>query len=302
MDTAIGKKRSAAALSRQTVWLFSILGLLLLTSMLLASAYGAVSVPVPDIVKMALHKLGVPGIPVTWRMADETIIFQLRLPRVIGAVLVGASLSSAGVIFQGLLRNPLADPYIIGTSAGAAFMATVAMLLPVSYALLDFGLVSLLSFAGALGTVFLVYRLARSGDRTPVVNLLLAGFIVSALLTAFMTFLISLSERFGLNLHAIYSFLMGRFAISSWDQIAAITPLVLTGIIIARLFSGHLNAFALGEDGASYLGVPVEKDKITLLVTGSLLTASAVALSGLVGFVGLIVPHAVRLLLGPDHS
>jgi iron complex transport system permease protein len=301
MDTAIEKKITATVPRRRVAWLIPVLGLALLAAVLVASAYGAASVPVPDIIKMVFHKLGVPGIPITWRAADETIIFQLRLPRVVGAVLVGAALSSAGVIFQGLLRNPLADPYIIGTSAGAAFMATVAMLLPVSYALLDFGLISLMSFAGALGAVFLVYRLARSGGRTPVVNLILSGFIVSAMLTAFMTFLISMSERFGLNLHAIYSFLIGRFSISNWEQIAVLTPLIVAGILLARLFSRHLNAFALGEDGASYLGVSVEKDKIILLVAGSLLTAAAVALSGLVGFVGLIVPHAVRILVGPDH-
>jgi iron complex transport system permease protein len=250
---------------------------------------------------MVLHKLGVSGIPITWRAADETIIFQLRLPRVMGAVLVGAALSSAGVIFQGLLRNPLADPYIIGTSAGAAFMATVAMMLPVSYALWGFGFIALMSFAGAVGTVFLVYRLARTGGRTPVVNLLLSGVIVASMLTAFMTFLISMSERFGLNLHSVYSFLMGSFTISSWEQIGVLAPVIAAGIMLTALFSRHLNAFALGEDGASYLGVSVEKDKVILLVTGALLTASAVALSGLVGFVGLIVPHAVRIALGPNH-
>jgi iron complex transport system permease protein len=301
MESALEEKTSVAVPKNRTAWVIPALFLMLFASILLACAYGAAAVPVPEIIKMVLHRLGVPGIPVTWRAVDETIIFQLRLPRVVAAVLVGAALSSAGVIFQGLLRNPLADPYIIGTSAGAAFMATVAMLLPVSYALLDFGLVSLFSFAGALGAVFLVYRLARSGGRTPVVNLILSGFIVSAMLTAFMTFLISMNERFGLNLHAVYSFLMGRFAISSWEQIAVLTPLIATGILLTRLFSRHLNAFVLGEDGASYLGVSVEKDKIVLLVTGALLTASAVALSGLVGFVGLIVPHAVRILLGPDH-
>jgi iron complex transport system permease protein len=302
MDTALEKTISAVRSRNRTAWVVPTLFFILFVSILLGCAYGAANVSISDIVNIVLHKLGVPGIPVTWRPADETIIFQLRLPRVLGAVLVGAALSSAGVIFQGLLRNPLADPYIIGTSAGAAFMATVAMLLPVSYVLLDFGLVALLSFAGAVGTVFLVYRLARTGGRTPVVNLLLSGVIVAATLTAFMTFLISTSERFGLNLHSVYSFLMGRFAISSWEQIIVLTPLIAAGIALTRLFSRHLNAFALGEDGAAYLGVSVERDKIVLLVTGALLTASAVALSGLVGFVGLVVPHAVRIVLGPDHQ
>ena len=279
-----------------------LLGGSLVASLFLASAFGAVAISLPDILKMALNKVAIFDFPSTWRVVDETIIFQIRLPRVMGGALVGVALATAGVLFQGLLRNPMADPYIIGTSAGAALGATVAMMLPVNLAFLGFGLVPVAAFGSALATVILVYNLARVGGKTPIISMLLAGFVVSALLFAIMAFLmLSMSERLDLNLHSVYSFLFGHISVTSWGQIAVIAPLVIGGIIGARFFAFHLNAFSLGEEGAAYLGIEVERDKMLILGLGSLLTAAAVSISGLVGFVGLVVPHAVRLSLGPDH-
>jgi len=270
-------------------------------ALFLANAFGAVNIPLPEILKMALNKMAVFHFPSTWKAADETIIFQIRLPRVISSALVGAALATAGVLFQGLLRNPMADPYIIGTSAGAALGATIAMMLPVNLVFLGFGLVAVAAFGGALVTVILVYNLARVGGKTPIISMLLAGFVVSSLLAAVMMFLMSIGNRLNLNLHAVYSFLMGNISVTSWGQLAIVAPLVIGGIIGARFFAFHLNAFSLGEEGAAYLGIDVEKDKIRILALGALLTATAVSISGLVGFVGLVVPHAVRLSLGPDH-
>ena len=287
--------------SNRLVLILLLLGGGLVIASLLASAFGAVTVPLPDILKMALNKVAVFDFSPTWRAVDETIIFQIRLPRVIGGALVGAALATAGVLFQGLLRNPMADPYIIGTSAGAALGATIAMTLPINLAFLGFGLVPVAAFIGALATVILVYNLARVGGKTPIISMLLAGFVVSALLAAVMAFMMSMSDRFGLNLHSVYSFLMGHISVTSWGQIAIIAPLVIGGIIGARFFAFHLNAFSLGEEGAAYLGIEIERDKILILALGSLLTAAAVSISGLVGFVGLVVPHAMRLSLGPDH-
>ena len=287
--------------SNRLILILLLLGGGLVIASLLASAFGAVTIPLPDILKMALNKIAVFDFPSTWRAVDETIIFQIRLPRVIGGALVGAALATAGVLFQGLLRNPMADPYIIGTSAGAALGATIAMTLPINLAFLGFGLVPVAAFIGALSTVILVYNLARVGGKTPIISMLLAGFVVSALLAAIMAFMMSMSDRFGLNLHSVYSFLMGHISVTSWGQIAIIAPLVIGGIIGARFFAFHLNAFSLGEEGAAYLGIEIERDKILILALGSLLTAAAVSISGLIGFVGLVVPHAVRLSLGPDH-
>jgi len=283
------------------ILILSLLGGSLVASLFLANAFGAVAISLPEILKMTLNKVAVFDFPSTWRVVDETIIFQIRMPRVIGGALVGAALATAGVLFQGLLRNPMADPYIIGTSAGAALGATIAMMLPINLAFLGFGLVPVMAFCGALGTVILVYNLARVGGKTPIISMLLAGFVVSALLFAIMAFLMSMGERFDLNLHAVYSFLFGHISVTGWGQIVVIAPIVIGGIIGARFFAFHLNAFSLGEEGAAYLGVEVERDKILILGLGSLLTAAAVSISGLVGFVGLVVPHAVRLSLGPDH-
>ena len=194
----------------------------------------------------------------------------------------------------------MADPYIIGTSAGAAFGATIAMMLPISLAFLSFGLVPIAAFVGALAAVLLVYNLARVGGKTPVVSMLLAGFAVSAMLTAVMFFMVTLSGKPGL-LQNVYSFLMGSVSVSGWSKIIIVAPLIIGGIIAARFLAFRLNAFAIGEEGAAYLGIDVERDKLIVLALGSLLTAAAVSISGLVGFVGLVVPHAVRLLFGPDH-
>jgi iron complex transport system permease protein len=283
------------------VWVLLLLAGILVLSLFLASAFGSVTISLPDIFKMALNKLAVTDFPSTWGVMDETIIFQIRLPRVIGGALIGAALAVAGVLFQGLLRNPLADPYIVGTSAGAALGATIAMVLPINLAFLGFGLVPVAAFVGALASVILVYNLARVGGKTPVISMLLAGFVVSALLAAVVAFLMSISDRLDLNLHSVYAFLMGHISVTGWAQIAVIAPLVIGGIIAARLFALRLNAFSLGEEGAAYVGVEVERDKMLILALGSLLTAAAVSISGLVGFVGLVMPHAVRLSLGPDH-
>ncbi len=272
----------------------------LLFCLLTAAAVGAVSIHPLDIAKMTLNKVAFTNFDTTWQTTDETILFQIRLPRLIAAALVGAALAAAGVLFQGLLRNPMADPYIIGTSAGAALGATIAMMLSINVAFLSFGLKSIAAFFGALGAVFLVYNLARVGSKTPIVSMLLAGFAVSAMLTAVMFFMVNLTDNREL-INDVYSFLLGNISITGWTKIAVIAPLIIGGIVLAQFFAFRLNAFSLGEEGAAYLGINVEREKIMVLSLGSLLTAAAVSISGLVGFVGLVVPHAVRLVLGPDH-
>jgi len=276
------------------------LGAFLLFCLLIAVSLGAVPISPLDIIKMTLNKTGLFHFSATWQSSDETILFLIRLPRVIAGSLVGAALASAGVLFQGMLRNPMADPYIIGTSAGAAFGATIAMMLPVSVAFLSFGLVPIAAFFGALGAVLLVYNLARVGGKTPIVSMLLAGFAVSAMLAAIVFLMVTLSSRTGL-LQNVYSFLMGSISVSGWNQIIIVAPLIIGAIVAARFLAFRLNALSLGEEGAAYLGIDVERDKIIVLALGSLLTAAAVSISGLIGFVGLVVPHAVRLVLGPDH-
>ena len=272
-----------------------------LVVMLVSTSVGPVKISILDTIRMLLHKIGILHSTTGWQPTEETIVFQVRLPRVLGAALVGAALSTAGVLFQGLLRNPMADPYIIGTASGAAFGATLAMLLPLSVVFYGFGLVPIAAFLGALAAVLIVYRLARFGGKAPIVSMLLAGFVVSSFLVAIVMLLLTMSDRLGLRLQQVFSFLMGGISVTYWQQIAIISPLVVIGIVGAQLFAGHLNAFSVGEEGAAYLGINVEREKILILGIGSLLTACAVSIGGLIGFVGLIIPHAMRLILGPNH-
>lgn len=296
--------------SRSAVVL-TILSLSLLIAALISTALGAVEIPLGSILGILLHRLGLP-VAVSWPPTDERILLQARLPRVVTAILVGAALAQAGVIFQGLLRNPMADPYIIGTSGGAALGATVAMMIPLLLAgtpadalfrsfadsWLGFSPVPILAFLGALASVLVVYNIARVGPRTPVVTLLLAGFATSSLLAAMMSFLMLLS---GSALQRIVFWTMGGLSVLGWTQIAVVGPLILAGTIAAYPLAWDLNVFLLGEEEAANLGLDVERRKLHLLALGSLLTGAAIALSGLVGFVGLVIPHVARLLLGPDH-
>jgi len=273
----------------------------LVLMMLLGATFGSVAISPLALGEMTLNHLGLTHFAVTWRPQDEVILFDLRLPRVIAAALVGAALATAGALFQGLLRNPLADPFIIGTSGGAALGAVIGILVSGSLSALGFGIVPLAAFVGALGATALVYRLARIGGRTPVVTLLLAGFAVSAVFNYAVSFLLVVNDRLQLDLPHLYAWLLGGITVSTWSQLAVVGPVIVLGAVGALGLSRSLNAFSLGEDAAERLGIPVERDKLAIVVLGALLTAAAVTVSGLIGFVGLVVPHVMRLLGGPDH-
>jgi len=270
---------------------------LLIALALFATSLGAVSVPLIDIAPMILNKTGLFHFPRHWSEGDEMILLAVRMPRVVSGALVGASLSVAGVVFQALLRNPMADPYIIGTSGGAAFGATVAMFLPLQVMWAGYGVVPVFAFAGAMLTVLFVYSLGRVGTRVSVVSMLLSGFAVSSTLTAFMSFLMLVSGRF----RQVFVWLMGGLAAGGWDQIVVLVVPTCATILVLYMLAGRMNALVLGEEQASYLGVNVERQKLILLMLGSLLTALAVSISGLVGFVGLVAPHVARLIFGPNH-
>ncbi len=267
-------------------------------ALLTALAFGTVGVGWQQIVAIIL-KRGI-GLDLGWHWSasDETIIWQLRLPRVLGAAVVGAALAGAGVLFQGLLRNPMADPYLLGTSGGAALAATIAYWVPLQFGLVSYMAVPAAAFVGALAAVLLVYNLARVGSRTPVTTLLLAGFAASSMMAALMSFLMLLNQS---TLERVVLWTMGGVSASGWTQLTAVMPLIGVGLVLAFALSNDLNAFLLGEEQAAALGVSIERKKFALLAVGALLTGAAVSLSGLVGFVGLIVPHVVRLVLGPEH-
>lgn len=283
---------------RRGLVLLPVLVVLLVVSIGFAVAIGSVTIPLSHLLGMLQEHL-LPGtITPTWSINEEMIIFQIRLPRVVGAAMVGASLGIAGVLFQGLLRNPMADPYLIGTSAGAALGATIAMALPPVLMFFGFGMVPLLAFAGSLAAVIAVYRIARVGTGTPITTLLLTGFALSSFLTGIISFLMYLNQNL---LRRIILWMMGGVSVSEWSQILIILPLMLAGWLVAYLHSQAMNVLLLGEEPAAHLGIDVERQKLILLALGALLTSASVSISGLIGFVGLVVPHVARLLLGPDH-
>jgi len=268
---------------------------LLLVSLAMGILVSAQVGSVPIATRDILAALGVGHTP---EDTTRTIVLQIRLPRIILAIVVGAGLASAGTVFQGLFRNPMADPYIIGVSAGAALGATVAIVSGLTFAVAGVSAVTLLAFTGALGVTLLVYRLAWAHGDVAVEHLLLAGVAVGAFLGA----IISTLQLFGgESLQQVIFWLMGGFSGRTWEHTLLAMPYVAAGYAVARLLARDLNLLVLGDETARSLGVSVARSRGLLIVAGSLTAAAAVAVSGLIGFVGLVVPHLMRLLTGPDH-
>lgn len=278
------------------------LGCVLLVVILIAVSFGSTSIPIGTIVQILLNGTGLFHFTRQWDPSAEVIVWQVRMPVVIGAALVGSALAVAGVLFQGMLRNPLADPFLIGTSSGAALGAAIAFVLPLDTLYGSFFLLTpFLAFVGAVLTVLLVYAIARVGGQTPVVTLLLAGVVVNAVLVAFQTLILTLSPHAQFSIVALFNWLTGGVAVTSWSPIIVVGAIILIGIVFSLTLARVLDAFGLGEESAAHLGLHVERYKLLIIMVGSLLTAAAVSISGLIGFVGLVTPHAMRLLLGPRH-
>jgi len=243
------------------------------------------------------------GLSVAWGAAgwfrSETILWEIRLPRALLAAAVGAALATAGAVFQGLFRNPLADPFVVGVSGGAALGAVTAIVLGLSASVLGVAPLAVFAFGGGLGAALLVYRLARVRGRVPIATLLLAGFAVGSLASALLSILLMTHTR---NFGDIMLWLMGSFAhADSWSRLAVTTPAAAVALAMALAHARDLNLFLLGEESARHLGVEVERAKAVLLAAGAVATAAAVACAGIIGFVGLVVPNLARVLVGPDH-
>ena len=225
------------------------------------------------------------------------LLLDLRLPRIVLALVVGAALSTAGASFQGIFRNPLAEPYLLGVSAGAALGATVAIVWK-PLASLGIYTLPLLAFVGATLAAFLVYRVATIGGQTGTAALLLSGVAVGSTLTAILSFLMVTTER---DLHTVVVWLMGGLTTATWTKIYITLPVVGAGFVYMMLMSRRMNLLLMGEERARELGINSQRTRRNLMVVAALTTAAAVAFSGLIGFVGLMVPHIMRMLVGPDH-
>lgn len=230
--------------------------------------------------------------------ALHTIVLQIRLPRVLLGCLVGACLALAGTVMQALFQNPMADPYIVGVSGGAALGAVAAMILGVSVQAAGFTAVPLMAFAGALSVTTLVYLLAQRGGRVHTATLLLTGIAVGSLAASLTAFLMLSRDDLA---PAVIFWMLGSLSARGWLDVYALLPQFALGLTLALVMARSLNVLLLGDEAAANVGLDVQRAKRALLALASLLAAAAVAVSGIIGFVGLIVPHICRLIVGPDH-
>jgi iron complex transport system permease protein len=232
---------------------------------------------------------------------QQIIILQIRLPRVLASAVVGAALAISGLMFQGLFRNPMADPYVIGSSGGAVLGACIGIFFFSQLSIFGFSATALLAFAGSVVTMAVVYSVARTNGRTNVITLLLAGFAISTMLGYSSYFFELIDSSNGSNQSILLAWTRGVIGIPRWTQLGVTGVLLLLGTLIAIPLMRQLNTLALGDEYAHQLGLKVEYTRVGIILTGSLLTATAVSLGGLISFAGLIVPHIARLILGPDH-
>jgi iron complex transport system permease protein len=250
---------------------------------------GPVSVPGPvvDLVWFSPLSFDVPA-------TERTIVVTLRLPRILMGACVGFALATAGTVMQGFFRNPMADPSIIGVSSGGAVGAVAVIVAPVA---IPFGL-PVAAFVGAMVAAFGVYAIATQDGRTPVATLLLAGVAVQTFLGAVVSYMLVKSGR---NLREAYYWLVGHLDAATWGKVGIVLSVSVVCFLVLFAYARDLNLLLLGEEDAGALGVDVERTKRILLAVSSILTGAAVAVSGVIGFVGLIVPHLMRLVVGPDH-
>jgi iron complex transport system permease protein len=269
--------------------LLSILALTLFVTIVVCLSIGVVNIPFDQVISVLFGG---------GSERDQWIIMNLRLPRVFLAGIVGASLAVAGATMQGLFRNPMASPSIIGISAGAAFGASLAIVLGVSWASGALAIPAM-AFVFSFITLFLVYAVSRNrSGYVPVETLLLAGIAIGALFSA----LVSTLQYFsGDKLSGVVFWLMGGLNNATWEQVMISVPAVILGSSVIMVLARDLNAIMVGEEQASNLGINVNQTRILLLLAASLITAMAVSVSGIIGFVGLIIPHVIRILVGPDH-
>jgi len=268
--------------------------MVLIVAILLSIAVGSVSIPFRDLLQILLGEAQ----QVAETETFKTILYDLRLPRTALLALVGAALAGSGSAYQGIFRNPLADPYLIGVASGAGLGAVLAMSVQWPYTTTGLMAVPMAAFLGAMLTVLVVYELARVGKTLPTTNLILAGVAISSFANALTSFLMLRSTG---ELRRALVWLMGGAVQTGWESVLAILPYVVIGLGILLINSHALNVMQFGDEQAQQLGIPVQRVRRTVLVAASLTTAAAVSYAGVIGFVGLIVPHIVRLVWGGDY-
>ncbi|MFE6530209.1 FecCD family ABC transporter permease [Streptomyces rochei] len=281
---------------RTTAWLLTgalTAGLLVLIPV--AAGTGAYPIPVGDVLGSVVQRTGLGGTELD-RVA-ESVLWNVRFPRIVLALLVGASLGCAGALMQGVFGNPLAEPGVIGVSSGAAVGAVAAIAFGLNF--LGTWTVSVFAFVSGLITVLVVYAMSRSGGRTEVVTLILTGIAVNAFAGALIGLFLFFADTAAVNQITFWQ--LGSLAQATWPKVLAVLPCAALGLGVAPLYARRLDLLALGERPARHLGVDVERLRIVLVLVIALLTAAAVSVAGVIGFVGLVVPHLLRMAAGPGH-
>lgn len=279
------------------VVLFAGLGVTLVVLAVVAAGSGQLHVPPAEVLGSVLHRLGLDVGPLPTHAHGEAALWTIRFPRVVMAVLVGAALATGGAVMQGVFGNPLAEPGVVGVSSGAAVGACLVIVTGWTFA--GSWTVALLAFAGGLVATLVVYATARESGRTEVVTLVLTGVAVNAVggaAVAFLTFLGDTQAR-----EQIVFWQLGSLNGTRWVSVAVVAPLVAAGLVAAVVLARRLDLLALGERPARHLGVDVERLRLVVVVVVAVLTAAAVAFCGVIAFVGLVVPHLVRMVAGPGH-
>ena len=275
-----------------------LLFVILITAIILGVAIGSVPIPPRIITDLILDRLSFTNITIEEISKYSTILFDIRMPRVALMALTGAALATAGATYQGLFRNPLADPYLVGVASGAGLGATIAITTNLNSDPLGISIITIAAFAGGIITVAIVVMAARVSKTTPVTTMLLAGIAIGSFATAATT-LLMLRRPDGLQ--RAFNWMLGSYLGGGWTPVKIMIPYMVLGSLLIFINARALNVFQLGEEQAQQLGIHVERLKIILIASATLMTASAVAFGGLIGFVGLIVPHAMRILTGPDY-
>jgi iron complex transport system permease protein len=295
--TKIGLNTIRNNLREGTISQIALLAAILGGAIVISSAMGYIRLPAMDVIKIIMAKIsGRLSLIEGMDKLFPVVVFEVRLPRILSAAIVGAGLAISGVVFQGILLNPLADPYTLGVSAGAAFGASLAILLNIEF--MGTASVPLFAFIGAVATLFFVMYLSASGGGVSSTNLILSGIIVAAILSAGISFLKYIADE---QVAVIIFWLMGSFGSKTWTDVGLTFLFVGCGFLIFMFFARDLNLMSLGDRTASSLGVDTQKVTLMLLVTASMIAAICVSVSGIIGFVGLLVPHMMRLLTGPDN-
>ena len=271
-----------------------VLILLVPVTIIISAAFGAANISFLTVLKAVIEFTGIAdfGLP----QNVKTIILQIRLPRVLIAAIAGAGLASAGAVFQAVFRNPLAEPYLLGISSGASLGATIAIIFGGGLFLGSIGSVTIFAFAGAFLTILLVMTI--SGSRGGVGSLLLGGIAIGYIFQAIISFLMMMNQD---KMERIVFWMMGSFTFTTWDKVIAAFVVVTVCVVLLNANAGKLNILSLGSEEAHSLGLNPARTGLFFLIISCLLTASVVSASGIIGFVGLIVPHLIRLFTGPDH-